>query len=554
MTSRILATALCVAASAVPTRAIAAGATVRGRIVATDTGKPLRRALVSIGPAERTTPGTTRTATTDANGRYTIVDVPPGRYSLSIVRSGYLPMQYGQRRPLETPRLLDVRDTTSIDADFALQRMAVISGRITDERGEPVAGVQIFAMRPVYMDGHRQLAPQSSGAGFNVRTDEGGRYRISALVPGSYVVMASARDTWNARTGSDVVLGFAPTFFPGTTDTAAARPVTIGYAEQKTDVNFSLTVARAVHVSGTAFDSRGKPLTGRRIGLTQTFRGANGGGGTSEVANATVATDGTFVIPHVLPGEYKLQARGPSGGPGLDDEAAAQPVRVEHGNVGGVVVKTSVAWSIAGQIATDTGGAPTLSPATSRVVATVPDATNPRGGPPGGKSRINDDWTFTVDDLFGPARLGLTLPDGWMVKAIERDGRDVSDGAIQGMSGQAIGGIRIIVTNHVTTVSGRTIAPGGPPTNAATVLLFAADARRWRENSQFVHAVRPDDEGRWEIGGLPAGDYFAIAIDYVTQGAWNDPEYLATLRPRAQQITVSEAGSPALTLRVLESS
>jgi carboxypeptidase family protein len=554
MMSRILTIALSVVTAAAPTRASAAGATIRGRIVAIDTGQPLRGAWVSIGPPERTNPGDNRTARTDADGRYTVANVPPGKYSLSIARSGYLPMQYGQRRPLETPRLLDVRDASAINADFALQRSAVIGGRISDERGEPAAGVLVFAMRPVYMDGRRQLAPQSSAGGFNVRTDESGRYRISALAPGSYVVMATSRDTWNARVGSDVVMGFAATFFPGTVDAAAARAVTIAYAEQKTDVSFSLTVVRAVRVSGTAFDSHGKPLAGQRIGLTQTFHGADGGGGVADVANATVAPDGTFVMPHVLPGEYKLQARRPGSGPGRDDEAAAQRIKVGNANVDGVVVKTTAAWSITGQIVTEAGVAPSLSPSAARVVAMVPEPTNPRGGPPGGKTRIDDDWTFTVDDLFGPARLGVNLPQGWTLKAIERDGRDITDASVEGTSGQALGGVRIVVSNRVTTMSGRTIAPGGGATNGATVIVFAADAHRWRENSRFVRVVRPNDEGAWEISGLPAGDYLVIAIDYVPQGLWNDPDYLATLRPRAQPIAMDEGGSPFVTLRVLESS
>jgi hypothetical protein len=552
MTSRILAIVSGLVIVAAP-HAHAAGVTIRGRIIAADTGQPLRRAKIIIAPGERGDPASNRTATTDADGRYTIADVPAGTYTLSVFRSGYLPLQYGQRRPLETPRLLDSGSASIDHADFALQRMAVISGKIIDERGEPAAGVLVLAMRSVYMNGRRQLAAQPSAAGFNVRTDDSGRYRISALVPGLYVLMATTRDTWIVRSGGDVVMGFAPTFFPGTTDAARARPVTVGYAEQKSDINFSLTPVRAVRVSGTALDSHGKPLAGRRIGLIQTLRGASGGGGGINVANATVAADGTFVMPHVLPGEYKLQARGPSPGPGLDEEAAAQTITVGNSNVDAIVISTSVGWSIAGQIATENGAAPNLPPSSARVIATVPEATNPRGGPPGGKTRISDDWTFTVSDLFGPARLRLNLPEGWAVKSIERDGRDVTDAGIEGRSGQEVTGVRIVVTDHVTTVSGRTVATNGTATGDGTVIVFAADAHRWRENSRFVRAVRPDEAGAWQITGLPAGDYFVVAVDYVLQSIWNDPDYLATLRERAQKITITEGASPPVMLRVLES-
>jgi Carboxypeptidase regulatory-like domain len=563
MSSPMLITTVAVGAVSVlstpAVRAETIGATIRGRIVAADTGQPLRRARVIIASPEANT-ASARNATTDPDGRYMLADIPAGKYKLSVFRSGYLPLQYGQRRPLETPRLLDVRASATIDhADFALQRMAVIDGQVSDERGQPVADALVLVMRSVYMNGRRQLAAQPSAAGFNVRTDDTGRYRVSALVPGSYVVMATSKATWTVHEpGRDIVMGFAPTFFPGTSDPSQASLVTVGYAEQKSDVSFPLGPVPTVRVSGTARDSHRQPLVGRRVGLTQVLRGAPavggspGGGGGFEVANATVGPDGTFTMPHVLPGEYKLQARGPSVGPGGDDEAAAQTITVASANVDGIVLKTSAGWSVTGQIVTETGAAPSLPPSLARLVASVPDATNPRGGPPGGKTRIDDDWTFVVSDLFGSVRLRLNLPDGWAVKTVERDGRDVTDDAIEGNGGQELTGLRIIVSEHVTVLTGRISTDNGTSGSDGTVVVFAADPRRWRENSRFVRAVRPDDDGTWKIIGLPTGDYLGVAVDYVPDGIWNDPDYLSTLRARARTVTVAATGSSSVILRLLQ--
>src|SRR5207249_4982901 len=176
---------------------------------------------------------------------------------------------------------------------------------------------------------------------------------------------------------------------------------------------------------------------------------------------------------------------------------------------------TSSGWSISGQIATESGAPPPFLPSAARVIATVPDATNPRGGPPGGKTRIKDDWTFAVVDLFGAAHLRMNLPDGWTVTAVERDGRDVSDGAIDGRDGQEVTGVRIVITNRVTVVAGQTTTPDGAATGDGTVIVFAADAGQWRENSRFVRAIRPNEDGTWKMTGLPAGDYLAIALDFV---------------------------------------
>src|SRR4051812_40979667 len=74
-------------------------ATVRGRVVAADTGKPLRRARITQSGAELGRDG--RTTSTNLDGGYEVDALPVGRYMIRVSRSGYLTLQYGQRRPLE---------------------------------------------------------------------------------------------------------------------------------------------------------------------------------------------------------------------------------------------------------------------------------------------------------------------------------------------------------------------------------------------------------------------------------------------------------------------
>ncbi|PYR76461.1 MAG: hypothetical protein DMF87_18255 [Acidobacteria bacterium] len=74
-------------------------ASIRGRVFAADSGRPLRRARVQInGPG---LPNNGQTTSTDADGRYEIKDLPGGRYTINVTRSGYLRLSYGQRRPFE---------------------------------------------------------------------------------------------------------------------------------------------------------------------------------------------------------------------------------------------------------------------------------------------------------------------------------------------------------------------------------------------------------------------------------------------------------------------
>jgi hypothetical protein len=84
----------------------------------------------------------------------------------------------------------------------------------------------------------------------------------------------------------------------------------------------------------------------------------------------------------------------------------------------------------------------------------------------------------------------------------------------------------------------------------ATVLLFADDSQKWYQTSRWIRATRPDQQGRWEVKGLPPGDYRAVALDYVEDGSWNDPEYLQSLADVGQRVTVGIDAAQNIQLKV----
>jgi hypothetical protein len=53
------------------------------------------------------------------------------------------------------------------------------------------------------------------------------------------------------------------------------------------------------------------------------------------------------------------------------------------------------------------------------------------------------------------------------------------------------------------------------------------------------------------VVGLPSGEYLAVALDYVQDGVWNDPEYLASLVERAQKVTLRAGESSSVALKVV---
>ena len=534
--------------------AIQAGnAAVRGRVLAADTGKPLRRARITLSGPEVGREG--RSTSTSLDGRYEIAELPAGRYTIRVTRSGYLPLQYGQRRPFEPGKPIQLLDKQAIDhVDFSLPRASVISGQITDELAEPVADVPVFAMRSTYYQGRRRMVP----AGPPARTDDAGEYRLTGLAPGAYYVMATLRETWTAtENGAERTLGYAPTYAPGAASLTDARRVTVAVGQTAANNNFALMPGAAASVSGAAADSLGRPIASRNIMLMQELTGP-GGGIMMQGANATTAADGTFTIRNVPPATYKILAQT------TRDTQTRRGTVLDGSDVTNLSLTTSMGWSIAGTMITDTGVVPGAPPGRFGVAARLvdPDLGAGMGGappppPPPGQAgggaipesgRVRDDWSFTVVSVFGAARVRAMVPDGWTVKAVLHDGRDITDTPIEMKSGETLTDVQVVVSSRVTSVSGQLADDKGAPLVDGTVIVFADDAAKWSDDSRWVRAVRPDQQGRYQIQGLPPGDYLAVAVDYVEEGLWNDPEYLESIRRHAQRLTLGETEAKTLSL------
>ena len=94
-------------------------ATLRGHVVAADTGQPLRKAQVRDHRAQ--TCARTGMTTTDGDGKYEFKELPAGRYNVSASKGSYVSLQYGQQRPFEPGKPLEILDRQRVEKiDFAL--------------------------------------------------------------------------------------------------------------------------------------------------------------------------------------------------------------------------------------------------------------------------------------------------------------------------------------------------------------------------------------------------------------------------------------------------
>ena len=521
---------------------------IRGRVVAADTGRPLRLARITVSSSELGS-NSSRSTSTDHLGRYEIRELAAARYRVAVTRSGYLGLDYGQRRPGEQGRPLELAEAGLAERiDFALPRMSVVTGRVSDESGEPMEGVTVIAMRSLFFEGRRRLVPIATAT-----TDDEGEYRLQKLPPASYVVMGQTRETWTVvdPNGKETVFGYAPTYFPGILAGAEARRVAVALGQQIPSIDFSLIPGRAVKISGIALDSQRKAFT--RVGLSDDIRGVNFASFRG-VGSATVGADGSFTIANVTPGEYRLSGSRSAGEPGGEPEYAEATVVVDSNDLENVVLTGSVGGTVSGRVVVDGGGAP---PKFSSVMVNVrqPLRNQPSPGLIGtfrnsGSARVKDDGTFLVEHVFDRARFQVTLPTGWMLKHITHGGKDIEDGELSMRSGEDLKDVEIVITDRVTTISGQLIDDKNQPIHDATLIVFRAESEKWFESSRAVRATRPDQQGQWRLRSLPPGDYLAVALEYIEDGAWNDPEYLESLRRYATSFTLAEGESQTVALKL----
>lgn len=160
---------------------------ISGVVTSAGQGAPVRRARVTLSGTELR--GVRSTLTND-EGAFTFVALPPGRFTLTASKAGYVDIPFGAKRPGRpgTPIQL-AADQKMERANIALPRGGVITGIVIDENGEPAPGTQVRVMRYVMRTGERQL--QTAGQD---QSDDRGMYRIYGLQPGEYLVSAVPRN------------------------------------------------------------------------------------------------------------------------------------------------------------------------------------------------------------------------------------------------------------------------------------------------------------------------------------------------------------------------
>ncbi len=222
----VLAFARSEAQSVAPARA-PAKASLEGSVVKEPDGEPLKKAIVEL-IAENQEEGGNYTATSDADGRFKIVDILPGRYKMFVERTGYIEVDQKRRRSPGVALSFEAGQDLK-DQALLMLPAAIITGHVLDEDGDPISNADVVVLRRKYSSGRIKFEPVGTA-----QTNDLGEYRIGGLVTGKYYLSASPPANFQSLVppqssspsggSSSADAAYVTTYYPNTAIALRPRP------------------------------------------------------------------------------------------------------------------------------------------------------------------------------------------------------------------------------------------------------------------------------------------------------------------------------------------
>ena len=521
-----------------------------GRVLAADNGEPVRRAQIRLSGlvAPRTNAGrysgVSRNVETDSNGSFDFMNLPAGSYSIAAEPvSGFVRLRPARRAT--------VSEAQTTQLTIHLERAGGIEGRVLDENGDELTGVEVHALQRINIAGYTTIEP----SGRSATTDDRGKFRIFNVPPGEYCVLATYEPP---RRDINPIprLGYTTTYHRNSLTLDAARLVVVRPGRDTERVDVTLTTRQLVRVSVRALDSNGVPLgKDGRLSLARhepTFLPAS-------VHFAFLPTDGMFVFDNVTPGDYSLVVTTSA----RLEEAAYLNVTVADKDLS-LNVQTNTGARVSGRILVDgvppsIGGA--LASQSVHVSARPPYGHWGLSYAEGHGTETRGADRFELAGLRGPMLIDASAGFGALV-SIRRGGQAIAGKTLNFIGTETVDDIVVEFTTTTAqlrvTISGTSSTDDPEP---VLLILFADDPTRWRDDyGQYARAsaapssLRPSEKNNVDsditLPPVVPGQYRIIAIHDPDMSYPTNTAILEKLRPHAKLVTLVAGQTERVTIGV----
>jgi hypothetical protein len=526
-------------------------------VVAKEPGsEPVKKVLVQV-VAENQKAGGNYTASTDSDGHFHIDNVEPGRYHIFFERAGFVAVNERGRKA--DGSVLSIQSGQSIeDLFFWMLPTAVISGRITDEDGDPMPDVRVIAQwkRPA------RMKRESVGT---ATTNDLGEYRLAGLFPGQYSVVAMPApdfrdyekpekpvlpsDSTDAQTaiqaGAKPETRYLPTYFPGTFDPSQASAVELKAGDDM-PVNFTLLPARTYRVRGiiTGLTANQKPTVELRSKSGDTYR----------TNTVEVGSDGQFELRGVAPGSYSLAAT-------VDSEqhslSIRQDITVVAADVDGLKLSPAPAFSLSGHLRVEGSPSGNLSQYSVNL--------RPIQAPEESSFYMNRDffginaavdrsgnfeWKDVYAGNYSVQVFGGETPGAYFLKSAKIGGRDIETGFTA--NGPAT--LDLVVSYKGGIIEGAVLEKRKDVDKdqpAASTTVVAVPEERFRKLAEHFGFGETDQSGHYIIRGLASGNYTLYAWQDVDANVMRDPDFFKSHQGGGTTVKVEENSKQQVELKAL---
>jgi thiol-disulfide isomerase/thioredoxin len=282
--------------------------------------------------------------------------------------------------------------------------LSAIAGRVTDDRGQQVAGADVSLVTGSYS----HTGQWTPVWGPRAQTDAAGRYVLEDVPPGDYRLLAVA----DARSGV-ATLNLAP-------------------RREESGIDVRLEPMRRANVSGAVAGPDGKPVARGSVTLTNLDR-------PKDSHEAKIGIDGAFNVREVLPGRYNLWVRA-TASQELTSLGGMQPVLVSADGAN-LKIAAKKGGLLTGRVLFEGGS---MSAAERAAIRITTVGTPPEGGAPPAIAKMTADGRFQLRDVFGLQVIRLEhLPSGWVLQAVRLNGEDITNKPIDFTGAGPLGGISI---------------------------------------------------------------------------------------------------------------